>query len=81
MREMHLMNGSRGGHVLSRAAAVLEVTAASYGVEPPARARRWASVGRIGLEQPFHRVDHALERDGLVQHRHIQLPEVADVRG
>ncbi len=81
MREMHLMNGTRGGHLLRRAAAVLEVTAAHYGLELPARARRWASAGRFGLEQPFHGVDHTVERHGLVQHRHIQLAEVADVRG
>ncbi len=81
MREMHPMKGTGGGNVLRRAASVLAVTAASYGMEPPPRARRWASGGRAGLKEAFHGVDHALERNGFVQHRHIQLPEVADVRG
>lgn len=84
MREVHTMNGTRGGNLLRHAAAVLAVTAASYGVQPPARAQRWASVGRVdrmGPQQAFHGVDHALERNGFVQHRHVQLAEIADVRG
>ncbi len=81
MREVHPMNGNRGGNLLRHAAAMLAVTAASYGVEPPARAQRWASAGRVGPQQPFHGVDHALEGNGFVQHRHVQLPEIADVRG
>ncbi len=81
MREMHLMNGYRGVHVLRRAAAVLQVTAASYGVALPELAQRWASGGALAVQQALHRVDDAMERNGLVQHRHVQLPEIADMRG
>lgn len=81
MREMHPMKGNCAGAMLQRAAAVLGVTAASYGVEVPVRAQRWASAGRGGLQQPFHGVDDALEGNGLVQHGHVELPEVADVGG
>jgi len=81
MREMHPMNGARAGAVLQRAATVLEVTAVSYGLETPVRVLRWTSGRRVGLQQALHGVHDALEGDGLVQDRDVELPEVADMRG
>lgn len=81
MRDVHPMNGTRAGNVLRNAAAVLGVTAASYGMEAPALAQRWASGSRVGLQQPLHGVDDALEGNGLVQDGDVQLAEEADVGG
>ncbi len=79
MRDMHLMMGPRGGNLLRRAATVLQVTAASYGVAAPALAQRWGSGSGLAVQQVLHGVDDPLERNGLVQHRHVQLTKVADV--
>ena len=81
MRQTDLMKGGRAAPMLRRAARVLEVTAGSYGLAVPARARRWASGGLLGLQQPLHGVDDALEGNRLVQHRDVELREVADVGG
>ena len=81
MRQTHLMKGDRMAPLLRQAARVLEVTAGSYGLAVPARARQWASGGLLGVQQPLHGVHDALEGNGLVQHRDVEFREVADVGG